>query len=59
MTFDFTGKANVEFRMEDCDEKMINEFAIKIINSNTYLTPAENNIFEKGNRNILGKQETK
>ena len=40
-------------------EIIINEFPMKISNSDTYLTPDGNNIFGKGNRIIIGKKETK
>ena len=35
--------------MDDYAEIMINEFPIKTIKSDTRLTPAGDNIFEKGN----------
>ena len=45
--------------MNDYVEVMINKLPMKIIKSDTALTPAENNIFEKGNIKGLGKNKLK
>ena len=42
--------------MYDYVEIMNNEFPMKTSKSDTYLTPAGNNPFEKGNRKSLGKK---
>ena len=49
MAFDFTEKRKVKINMDDYVEIMINEFPMKISNSDTDLTTHRNNIFEKGN----------
>ena len=41
--------------MDDYVERVINELPMKIIKSDMNLTPDGNNIFEKGNRKIMGK----
>ena len=47
-TFDFTEKAKVGINMDHYVKSVINEFTMKISNTNTVLTPPGNNIFEKG-----------
>ena len=44
--------------MDDYVERTVNDLPIKIRKSNTALTPARNNLFEKFNRKTLGKKET-
>ena len=44
--------------MENYVERIINDLSMKISNSDTALTPAENCLFEKGIRKRLGKKET-
>ena len=46
MIFDLIGKGKVKINMDAYFEKIINDFPIKIRNSDTYLTPAGNNLFE-------------
>ena len=58
MTFDFKSKAKVKINIYNYVERMFNEFPIKICNSDTALTPYENNLFEKVIRKRLGKKET-
>ena len=45
--------------MDDYVEMIINQFSIKISNSDADLTPTGNHIFEKVNIKRLGKKETK
>ena len=47
INFDFTEKANAKINMDNYDERTINEFLIEISRSDTDLTSARNNIFEK------------
>ena len=44
--------------MDNYVKRVINELTMKISKSDTYLTPAGNNIFEKGKSKILGKKLT-
>ena len=44
--------------MDDYVERMINYLPMKLSKSDTDLTPAGNNIFEKGNSKNLGKKLT-
>ena len=53
MIFDFTETLTVKINMYDYVERIINEFPIKISKSYMDLTPAGNNLFEKGNSKIL------
>ena len=41
--------------MDDYVERIINEFLMRISNSNAALTPSGNNLYEKGNIKRLGK----
>ena len=59
ITFYFTWKGMLKINTGNYVEIIINEFPMKISNSDTYLTPDGNNIFGKGNRIIIGKKETK
>ena len=56
MTFNFTEKLKVKINMDDYVEWMINELPIELGKSDMALTPAGNNIFEKGNMKSLGKK---
>ena len=58
MTFDFTEKSKVKVKMDGYVQRMINNFLMKTSNSDTALTPDDNNIFEKGNSKRLDKKET-
>ena len=42
--------------MDDCVERKINEFPMKISKSYTVLNISEDNLLEKGNRKSLGKK---
>ena len=46
-TFDFTEKSDVKMKMDDYVEMNINNFPMKISNSDTALTPSGNNIQKK------------
>ena len=58
MTFYFTEKEKVEIDMDDYVERIINALPMKIGKISNYLTPDENNIFEKGNSQSMGLKET-
>ena len=58
MTFDFTEKANTKIKMDNYVESMINDLSMETSKMYTDLTPAGNNIAEKGNRKRMGKKET-
>ena len=45
--------------MDDYSERVINEFSMKISKSGPYLTPAGTNLFEKGNRKMIGGNKLK
>ena len=55
MNFDFTDKYKVKIKMDNYAERVINEFLMKISNSDTALSPARNYIFGKGNIKIWVK----
>ena len=57
--FDFTEKVKVTINMDDYVERMINDYPMKISNSDTDFTPTGNNIIEKGNRKRLVKNKPK
>ena len=59
INFDFTSNAKVKINMDDYVESMINEYLIKISRSNREITPAMNNICEKGNKKSPGKNKLK
>ena len=50
MTFYFTEKVKLKINRDDYVERMINYLPTKLSKSDTDLTPAGNNIFEKGNK---------
>ena len=52
-------KEMVKMNMDNYVETMIKELPIKIIQSNTDITPTENNVFWKYNSKRLVKRETK
>ena len=56
MTFYFTENGKVKIKTDEYVERNINDPPMKISKSDTALTSPGNNIFEKGNRNILGKK---
>ena len=58
INFDSKEKYKVKVKVGDYFERVINELPIKIIKSDTSLTPDGNNRFEKGNRKIMVKKET-
>ena len=47
MTADFTEKGKLKINMNDYVERIINDFSMKISRTDTDLTSARNNIFEK------------
>ena len=56
ITSDFTEKVKIKIKMDDYVEIMINKFPMKIYKSDTDLTPAGNNIFEKVNSKRLSEK---
>ena len=56
INFDSTEKSKVEIKIDECVEVIINYFPMEIISSNMDLTPAGDNLFEKGNRKSMGKK---
>ena len=59
MNFDLKEKAEVKIQMNNYVERIINEYPIKISKSDTDLTTAGNNIFEKGNIKSMDKNKLK
>ena len=50
-------KRKVKINMNNYVENVIDDFPVKISNSDTDLTPSGSNLFEKGNSKRMGKKE--